>query len=71
MLLPMLDGFSHNLAVMFIDLDQFKKVNDTLGHSIGDMLLKDAARRLRACLRDNDTAARLGGGRICRHSFRV
>ncbi|EAT14291.1 bifunctional diguanylate cyclase/phosphodiesterase [Desulfuromonas acetoxidans] len=53
--------FSHYLAVMFIDLDQFKKVNDTLGHSVGDLLLKDAARRLRSCLRDNDTAARLGG----------
>jgi diguanylate cyclase (GGDEF)-like protein/PAS domain S-box-containing protein len=53
--------FSHFLAVMFIDLDQFKKVNDTLGHSVGDLLLKDAARRLRICLRENDTAARLGG----------
>ncbi len=53
--------FSHHLAVMFIDLDQFKRVNDTLGHSVGDLLLKEAARRLRSSLRDNDTAARLGG----------
>ena len=53
--------FSHHLGLMFIDLDHFKKVNDTLGHSVGDLLLIEAARRLSKALRENDTAARLGG----------
>jgi diguanylate cyclase (GGDEF)-like protein/PAS domain S-box-containing protein len=49
------------LSLMFIDLDQFKQVNDTLGHTVGDLLLKEVAIRIQDCLRDSDTAARIGG----------
>ncbi len=49
------------MALMFIDLDRFKEVNDTLGHSVGDMLLTEAAQRISACVREADTVARLGG----------
>ncbi len=52
---------AHKLAVMFIDLDHFKEVNDTLGHSAGDLLLKQVAERLKCCLPEGDTLARLGG----------
>jgi diguanylate cyclase (GGDEF)-like protein/PAS domain S-box-containing protein len=51
----------HPLAVMFLDLDRFKVVNDTLGHSIGDELLKAIAARLQASLREEDSIARMGG----------
>jgi diguanylate cyclase (GGDEF)-like protein/PAS domain S-box-containing protein len=52
---------AHLLAVMFLDLDRFKNINDTLGHAIGDLLLQAVAQRIAACLRENDTISRWGG----------
>jgi diguanylate cyclase (GGDEF)-like protein/PAS domain S-box-containing protein len=49
------------LALLFLDLDHFKDVNDTLGHAKGDILLKDATRRMLGCVRETDTVARMGG----------
>jgi len=51
----------HGAALMLIDLDHFKTLNDTLGHEIGDMLLQQVSQRLAACVRETDSLARLGG----------
>ncbi|MEZ6967674.1 putative bifunctional diguanylate cyclase/phosphodiesterase [Aeromonas sp. S9(2024)] len=52
---------SPGFSLIFIDVDHFKQINDTLGHSAGDMLLKEISRRLQTCIRQNDMVARLGG----------
>jgi diguanylate cyclase (GGDEF)-like protein/PAS domain S-box-containing protein len=52
---------NRKVALMFLDIDHFKDVNDTLGHDVGDNLLKEAAQRLKGCIREADTLARPGG----------
>jgi diguanylate cyclase (GGDEF)-like protein/PAS domain S-box-containing protein len=52
---------SLKMALLFVDLDKFKEVNDTLGHGMGDIMLTETARRIGKCVRDTDTVARLGG----------
>ena len=56
---------SYKIAVLCLDLDKFKEVNDTLGHDVGDKLLKEASRRINSCVREADTVARLGGDEFC------
>lgn len=51
----------HHFAVLFVDLDRFKNINDTLGHSAGDEFLLEVSKRIGSCIRDNDMLARLGG----------
>ena len=55
------DRDKRSLALLLVDLDQFKEVNDTLGHDTGDLLLQEVGRRISACVRHSDTVARLGG----------
>lgn len=55
------ERYGRNMAVMYMDMDKFKHINDTLGHDIGDELLKQFAQRVKGCLRESDTLARQGG----------
>lgn len=60
-ILTIADRFNHQIALMFLDLDNFKYINDSFGHKIGDLLLIEVAKRLKSCIRASDFLARLGG----------
>jgi diguanylate cyclase (GGDEF)-like protein len=53
--------YQYQIALLYIDIDKFKKVNDEMGHEAGDLLLREIAARLRSCLRRTDSIARIGG----------
>lgn len=55
------DANGSNLALIYVDLDQFQNINDAFGHEVGDQVLQMASRRLQSCIRDGDTIARVGG----------
>ena len=55
------DRKGQRLALLFLDLDRFKQINDSLGHQVGDLMLQEVARRIKGCLRETDTVALLGG----------
>lgn len=59
--LALADRNHNRMALMFIDLDRFKDINDTLGHHVGDLLLQEATRLMLGCVRESDTVARIGG----------
>jgi diguanylate cyclase (GGDEF)-like protein len=59
--LALVQRHQQRLAVLFLDLDHFKEINDTLGHDMGDVLLRETANRLLSCVRATDTVARMGG----------
>ena len=61
MMLSQVERNNHALAVMFLDLDHFKEINDTYGHEVGDELLVEVGQRLQGCLRKSDLVARMGG----------
>ena len=60
-LAPRFHGFRYRSGMFYLDLDHFKRINDSLGHPVGDLLLQEVARRIKACVRENDVVARLGG----------